>query len=69
MTTIIAFLAGFYLGTIVFSLLVMARRSAGNQHLAKLSIINHFRMPGLTTRSHGVRRSVNHGLRDVENIL
>jgi|WetSurMetagenome_2_1015567.scaffolds.fasta_scaffold420455_2 hypothetical protein len=72
MITIITFLAGFYLGIIAFSLLVMARRNINNQYLVKPVIIHHFRKADPMIRQHGARsinRSINHDFREVENIL
>jgi len=68
MIAIITFLAGFYLGIIVFSLLVAARRNAGNQRLIKSPIMHHFRKTDQIMRAHRAR-SINHGFRGVENIL
>jgi hypothetical protein len=53
MIAIIAFLAGFYMGIIVFSLLVMARRNANNLPLTKLSIIHYLRKADLTLKPRG----------------
>jgi hypothetical protein len=59
MIAIITFLAGFYLGIIVFSLLVVARRNAGNQSLVKLPGMHHFRWTDQIMRAHRAR-SINH---------
>ena len=68
MIAIITFLAGFYLGIIVFSLLVAARRNASNQPLVKLPVMHHFRWTDQIMRAHRAR-SINHSFRGVENIL
>ena len=68
MIAIIAFLAGFYFGIIVFSLLVLARRNANNQSLEKLQIMRPFRKTDQMIRAHRVR-SIDHGFRDAGNIL
>jgi hypothetical protein len=68
MIAIITFLAGFYLGIIVFSLLVAAARNASKQPLVKLPILHHFRRTDQIVRAHRAQ-SINHSFRGVENIL
>ena len=68
MIAIITFLAGFYFGIIVFSLLVAARRNANNQPLAKFPIMHHFRKTDQMIRAHRAR-SINHSFRGAGNIL
>jgi hypothetical protein len=43
MIAIITFLAGFYFGIIVFSLLVTARRNTNNEPMVKYPVVHHFR--------------------------
>jgi len=68
MIAIITFLAGFYLGILVFSLLVAARRNASNQPLVELLVMHHFRWTDQIMGAHRAR-SINHSFRGVENIL
>ena len=55
MITIIAFLAGLYLGIAILSLLVMARRNANNESLAKFTVMQLFRGANQTIRPHRAR--------------
>jgi hypothetical protein len=69
MIVIITFLAGFYLGIIVFSLLAAARRNEGNQRLVRLPIMHHLLKTDQMMRRTQRARSINHSLRGVENML
>lgn len=68
MIAIITFLAGFYFGIVVFSLLVTARRNANNQPLATSPVIHYFRGTDQMIRAHR-SRSNDHNFKDAGNIL
>ncbi len=67
MIAIIAFLAGFYFGITVFSLLVTARGNANNQPLVKFLVMHSFRGTDQMIMFHRAR-SMGQSFMDAGNI-